>query len=69
MVPTVSHHLGTTGDLEEIGAMLSHQLIEDTAIRSRQEDDPRFVTNPELLVSKLSFSHIREILTIDDSFE
>ena len=65
----VSHHLGTTGDLEEIGAMLSHQSIEDTAIRFRQEDDPRFVTNPELLVSKLSFSHIREILTIDDSFE
>ena len=64
----VSHHLNTTG-VPEIGAMLSHQLIEDAVIRSRQEDDSRFVTNPELLVSKLSFSHIREILTIDDSFE
>lgn len=29
----------------------------------------KFVVPPEMLVSKLSFSHIREIMAIDDSFE
>ena len=29
----------------------------------------KFETDPEILVSKLSFSHIREIMSIDDSFE
>lgn len=28
-----------------------------------------FITNPEALVKKLSFSHIREIMVIDDAFE
>ena len=29
----------------------------------------KFETPPELLISRLSFSHIKEIMTIDDSFE
>lgn len=29
----------------------------------------KFVVPPELLISKLSFSHIREIMAIDDPFE
>lgn len=37
----------------QIGATVSHQ----------------FVTDPERLVNNLSFSHIREILVIDDEFE
>ena len=28
-----------------------------------------FITNPEVLIGNLSFSHIREIMTIDDAFE
>lgn len=28
-----------------------------------------FVTQPELLINNLSFSHIREIMVIDDAFE
>lgn len=28
-----------------------------------------FITNPEILVKNLSFSHIREIMVIDDAFE
>ncbi len=28
-----------------------------------------YVTNPEQLVNNLSFSHIREIMVIDDAFE
>ncbi len=35
------------------GATLSHQ----------------FITEPELLVNNVSFSHIREIMVISDSFE
>lgn len=29
----------------------------------------KFVTEPEILISKLSFTHIREIMSIDDPFE
>lgn len=29
----------------------------------------QFITNPELLINNLSFSHIREIMAIDDAFE
>ncbi len=29
----------------------------------------QFMTKPELLVNHLSFSHIREIMVIDDAFE
>jgi len=28
-----------------------------------------FETNPEVLINNLSFSHIREIMVIDDAFE
>ncbi len=31
--------------------------------------DERFVMNPELLISRLSFSHIREIMVLDDPLE
>ena len=37
----------------QIGATVSHQ----------------FITKPEILVNALSFSHIREIMVIDDAFE
>lgn len=53
----------------QIGATLSHQFdkIDENALSS--QPDQRFTTKPELLISLLSFSHIREIMTIDDSFE
>ncbi len=53
--------------LPEIGETLSHQF--DEIVNTVQIDDPRFITKPELLVSRLSFSHIREIMTLEDSFE
>lgn len=52
----------------QIGATVSDQLglqdFEKSATVSHQ-----FETNPEILVSNLSFSHIREIMVISDAFE
>ena len=52
----------------QIGATVSDQLglqdFQKSATVSHQ-----FVTNPDVLISNLSFSHIREIMVIDDAFE
>lgn len=52
----------------QIGATVSDQLglqdFQKSATVSHQ-----FVTNPDVLISNLSFSHIREIMVIDDTFE
>lgn len=52
----------------QIGATVSNKFelpdLEKSATASHQ-----LITNPELLVNNLSFSHIREIMVIDDAFE
>lgn len=52
----------------QIGATVSNQFelpnFEKSATASHE-----FMTDPELLINNLSFSHIREILVIDDAFE
>ena len=52
----------------QIGATVSHQFglpdFEKSATVSHQ-----FLTDPELLINNLSFSHIREIMVINDEFE
>jgi len=49
-----------SGELDRKSATLSHQLeISPTAL-------DKFITPAEKLISHLSFSHIREILTVDD---
>lgn len=53
----------------QIGATVSHQfgmLIESQKSATVSHE---FVTNPECLVQNLSFSHIREIMVLDDDFE
>lgn len=45
----------------EIGPTPLDELLEKSATASR-----KFITAPEQLISRLSFSHIREILTVDD---
>lgn len=63
-IGAIVSHLSGVEKLPQIGATLSHQL--------KEIDDPvdsKLTTNPNLLVSRLSFSHIREIMTIEDSFE
>lgn len=52
----------------QISATVSHQLglkyCEKSTTITHQ-----FMTNPEVLICNLSFSHIREIMTIEDEFE
>ena len=62
---TLSHQLNELS-IPEIGATLSHLLVKTD---QNADIDPRFVTPPETLVSRLSFSHIREIMKIDDPLE
>ena len=56
--------------LSEIYATVSHKLseIDNLAVNKKNVNKPseQFNTPPEKLVSALSFSHIRELLTIDD---
>lgn len=65
---TLSHQFGTFV-LPGKGATLSRQLDKSDENALSSQSDQRFTTKPELLISRLSFSHIREIMTIDDSFE
>ncbi len=52
----------------QIGATVSDQLgLQDFKISETASH--QFITKPEILIGNLSFSHIREILVIDDSFE
>lgn len=63
-IGAIVSHLSDAGNIPRIGATLSHQFAEaDNSV------NPELATNPSLLVSRLSFSHIREIMTIEDSFE
>ncbi len=52
----------------QIGTTVSHQFnlpnFEKCATVSHE-----FITKPDILVNNLSFSHIREIMVIDDAFE
>ena len=52
----------------QIGATVSDQLGLQDFEKSATVSD-KFVTNPEILISNLSFSHIREIMVIEDAFE
>ena len=53
---------------ERIGATVSHQLqtFENQVIQKSATVSHQFISSPEALISRLSFSHIRELLTIDD---
>lgn len=52
----------------QIGATVSHQF-ELPNIGKSVTASHQFVTEPEILVNQLSFSHIREIMVLEDSFE
>ncbi len=52
----------------QIGVIVSDQFgLQD--FRKGATVSNQFVTKPEVLVANLSFSHIREIMVIDDAFE
>ena len=52
----------------QIGATVSHQFnLLDFGKSATVSHE--FITKPKILVNALSFSHIREIMVIDDAFE
>lgn len=52
----------------QIGATVSHQFSLPDFGKSATVSH-QFITKPDVLVNNLSFSHIREIMVIDDAFE
>lgn len=53
----------------QIGATVSHQFGMLVDSQRSATVSHEFVTNPELLIQSLSFSHIREIMILEDDFE
>ena len=53
----------------QIGATASHQFGILIDSQKGATVSHQFITNPERLVKQLSFSHIREIMILDDEFE
>ena len=68
---TVSHKLKTIGFGKSLQQMLpdfeNTDIVQPQVIRATTSH--KFETPPETLISRLSFSHIREIMTLDDPFE
>ena len=52
----------------QISATVSHQF-QLPCFEKHSTVSNEFITDPELLISKLSFSHIREIMVLTDPFE
>lgn len=65
---TVSRKLQGTGYIPEISdAVLSDPHLDSGSIC--ETSSRKFETPPQVLISRLSFSHIKEIMSIDDPFE
>ena len=67
---TVSHKLKGIGNIEAI----PENVMENIEYNSSGEEicetaSHKFETPPEVLIGRLSFSHIREIMALDDPFE
>lgn len=65
---TVSHRLRSIGYLEGIPEK-DDLKIDNTELEICETTSHKFEIPPEILISRLSFSHIREIMQIEDSFE
>lgn len=53
----------------QIGATVSHQFGMLIDSQKSSTVSHQFITDPEKLIKQLSFSHIREIMILDDEFE
>ena len=65
---TTSHRLRSIGYLEGIPEKDDLE-IDNTELEICETTSHKFEIPPEILISRLSFSHIREIMQIEDSFE
>lgn len=68
---TVSRKLNELGVTEELPVLISSELHlnEDDKNRKISTVSRKFEVSPELLISRLSYSHIREIMPIEDPLE
>ena len=69
---TVSHKLQGIGEIKFLPSIMEKYGDENIDITSKEISataSHKFETPPEILISRLSFSHIREIMSIDDPFE
>ena len=66
---TVTHKLRGIGAIEGLSGISSGFVVENNEDENCATVSHKFETPPEMLISRLSFSHIREIMTIDDPFE
>ncbi|MBR1479246.1 MAG: DUF1016 family protein [Lachnospiraceae bacterium] len=62
---TASNKLKSIGGIKEL-PMITENVTGDEICSTASN---KFQTDPEMLISRLSFSHIREIMAIDDPFE
>lgn len=49
--------------------MISENIVNHTNVEICETSSRKFEMDPELLITRLSFSHIKEILALDDAFE
>ena len=66
---TVSHKLRGIGAIEGLNEISSGFVVDSNEDEICATASRKFETPPEMLISRLSFSHIREIMSIDDPFE
>ena len=66
---TLSHKLDEIGITRQLPGIDVEKLEISGEAEICETASRKFVVPPEMLVSKLSFSHIREIMAIDDPFE
>lgn len=66
---TVSHKLGVIGNTAPMPVLSEVDTADNESGEICETVSHKFETAPEILISKLSFSHIREIMMIDDPLE
>lgn len=69
---SVSHKLKGIGESKYLPEIIPSETVEADSVNNgaiRATVSHKFETPPDMLIGRLSFSHIREIMAIDDPFE
>lgn len=69
---SVSHKLKGIGETKYLPEIIPSETVEADSVNNgtiRATASHKFETPPDMLIGRLSFSHIREIMAIDDPFE
>ena len=68
----MSHKLKGIGETKYLPEIIPSETVEADSVNNgaiRATASHKFETPPDMLIGRLSFSHIREIMAIDDPFE